>query len=814
MNKRNSVIILSILIMTILFSVIPSSVIATSTTIPVGFEGSVPGTSYSATIGGLGITSTPRAGSFNCTATYDRSGTRAFSMDGSNYAGWINLSYSPTSYLSKFSFYNNHINENSAVIYISFINKTSANGNMNIYMVKLTVTVTTLSIGYYNSANASVTITTGNYQRANNWDNYVSFEITNNIGDCQYIYNDIGGNMYYANGTVRDAIGVNTGKRIDSIYFSSNNQFMAIDDINVTLSDSYSGGDMMGCLDVTGLTQVGHFAYSSYTYSYPYLIKKYHVPVTTSLRAVNLECNLAQLSDDGNLANYGLYINGVYCGMPTCNYVTGDDVVFQWAVNVTLVDEAPVFVFYHSQKTSAGHYWKVGTSTYAGASDLDSDGDTTYYLAGSSYTPSSDYPGSYSMSSYGDLGMMWFCTGFTTTSTYSYGDSLGLSYYDYQNATGYVYDIQNPHGVVCQYTLSTTSRSYNCVIQLWINGTQSNLYGFPQSVTYPSGSIAISPITIGKYQFRLYSYHYVANATAWLTGTPGNYQIFINPKISNQFASYQVTCRYYHPQGLSGRVGVFTNSVDVNVYSKALYTYPLTTNASTTVYYSSNSSGAEYWQLFAYSTVYSPVGQYSIHYVRLTFAVEPAITVTPSTIKLGEGTTVRATHNMPGADVSIYMNNVLWQSVSGNQVTQMPYTPTKTGAINVTMKVRQNTSTVTLAYTMLYVTTADGGTGDGGIPGITRDLIPVEYRLYVGIGVIIGFTLLPTLVLLSYVKHSQSDIKIPALPLTVTTIIMSLIGFILTIVWGLMPWYSVFLILFVLILYLGILMYKGGNKED
>jgi hypothetical protein len=727
---------------------------------------------------------------------------------------FYNWSYSKTKYLTNYSWWiREYTNTNPYYNYYYFYNKThgSANilGSNNAIIVMAYYDDGFPKIYYYENG----VVNQLNTSKNNAWYRY-GWSIADDSGHCYYTNYS---SLYSEYGFVNNATQVTLNYRIDALKIISGFAVgggFGIDDLNYTISDSYSGGGTFpGCIDLTGYTQIGHFAYTTYTYNQPYIIKKYHIPVTTTIEAILLECNVQQISDDGDVGNYYAYVNGFSLGNPVCDYITGDEAIFEWDCSINLVDECPVFTFYHSQHTGAGVYWRIATTTFSGGEDLDSDEDTTYYLAGSGFVPSSDYPGSYSASSYGDLGMMWFCTGFSSTTEYEYGDTLGLSYWDYQNTTGYVYDIKNPNGVVCTYTLSTTSHAYTCRIELWKNGTQTNNYGFPQYISYPSGDIIIAPTTIGKYYFKLYSYHYLANITAWVTGTVGNYQIFINPKTSNQFSQYVVTCRYYHPQGLPGYVGVFDDILDVSTYSKAIHAYPISLNTSTDIYYSSNASTPEYWQLFSYSTAYVSVGQYSIHYVRLPFIFENSILVENSPLKLGESTYIRVIHTMPGSDISLYVNGINIGAVGGSQVTRTLYTPSKTGIHNASIRVTQNGTIVTLNYTLFSVTTATGDKPDDGLPGLTKELIPEEYRLYVGIGIIIGLTLLPTILYLSYAVKTQAQINIPPLPITIATIVLAIVGFILTIIWGLMPWYSVFLLLFVLILYLGILIYKKSGSE-
>lgn len=725
--------------------------------------------------------------------------------------GNITFSYSKTNYLTNFTPYVNWGGASGMGVYMYFYNKTWGRSNMDDYIVILYFGKNTGDIGYYENGILDLLI---DNVYSTGWVK-ASFNIESETGVCSYYTNCGAG--YHEDGFVNNATLVNLGYRIDRMFFISNSATtdFHIDDLNYTISNSYSSvPSSPGCTDLTPYSQIGHFAYTTYTYNYPYIIKKYFVPVTTTIKAVLLECNLAQISDDGDLFNYNLFINGLDIGHPICDYTNGDEVIFEWSCNVTLTDEYPVFTFYHSQHTSAGQYWKIGTSTFAGGSDLDSDGDTTYYLSASGFTPSSDYPGTYSASSWGDLGMMWFTTGFTTTTTYEYGDSLGLSYWNYLNATGYVYDINSPNGISCSYTLSTISKGYNCRIELWKNGTQTNTFNFPRYITYPSGAESISPTTIGKYHFKLYSYHYLANITAWVTGTLSNYHIFINPKTGNQFSNYVVSCRYYHPQGLNGFVGVFDNVEDVNTFSKALHTYPISLNTTTDISYSSNSSTSEFWQLFSYSTNgYTSVGQYATHYVKLPFIFSNTIEAESPTIKLGNVEMLDVTHTFPGCDIYVSVNGIKFTGVGGSQVSKLVYTPSKAGKYNASLIINQNGTNVLLDYTSFNVTTSTGDKPTDDLTNLITGIIPEEFKLPVGIVIIIIFSLLPIIIIITKAKESKSEIKIPGMVLTILCISFAWIGWTLDIMWGLLPWWSFFALIMILIFVL-LILYFIKNKEE
>jgi hypothetical protein len=809
----NRALILFVIISMLLVIIPSNNVLATSSTTLMSFAGT--GLSSQLSIGNPAnnslLTTTKISGTnFFTVSTNCYRGNRAYDLNGN---GYFNLSYSKTEYLTNISFFiDGHNVGGTGSITIFFYNKSYQSTYSTNYIIKLYGLRSDSKGYYYNSVGTQTAFDTSSAFVLGQYTTKYYVSITDALGDCDYK-----GNIGIIHGTVRNATQIIAGKRIDTIYITNNMGDYYIDEINFTTSTSYtqSGGILPGCIDLTGLVQVGHFAYTTYSYNFPYIIKKYFVPVTTTIKAILLECNGAQLSDDGDLSHYYCYVNGVSIGNPICDYTSGDELIFEWSCTVVLTNEAPVFTFYHSQHTSAGRYWQIATTTFSGGGDLDSDGDVSYYLANAGFTPSSSYPGSYSSSSLGDLGLEWFTTGFTPSTSYTYGDSLGLSYYDYSNATGYVYDIRNPNGIVCQYTLSTTSKAYNCKIELWKNGTQTNDYGFPQPINYPSGSVSISPTTIGKYYFKLYSFHYLKNITAWETGTPDNFQIFINPKTSNQFSNYAVTCRYYHAQGLKGRVAIFSSVIDVNDYSKALYSYPVNDNTSTIIHYSSNASTNEYWQLFALSSTYTSVGQYSVHYVRLPFVFENTIIPKANPIILSGKFLLDVTHTMPGSDIGVYINDIKIASVGGAQISTVEYKPIKAGLFNATLKIMQNGTLTMLNHTMLTVTSPSGGQGNQNDVTFTIvGLIPVEYRIYVGIGVIIAFIFMPMGFIFSMVGALAGrgiNITVPSLVTTVMTIFSGITGYILTIMWGLMPWYSVFLLLFVLILIVAIMWMRGGK---
>lgn len=106
---------------------------------------------------------------------------------------------------------------------------------------------------------------------------------------------------------------------------------------------------------------------------------------------------------------------------------------------------------------------------------------------------------------------------------------------------------------------------------------------------------------------------------------------------------------------------------------------------------------------------------------------------------------------------------------------------------------------------------------DDGIPDqnelgeIVGGLIPYPYDIMVGSGIIIGLIFLPIALVMGFNREFKTKIEIKSEIMIYMCIMTGFIGYVLTIVWGIFPWWTVFTLLFALILIFAIKWY--GHKS-
>jgi hypothetical protein len=270
---------------------------------------------------------------------------------------------------------------------------------------------------------------------------------------------------------------------------------------------------------------------------------------------------------------------------------------------------------------------------------------------------------------------------------------------------------------------------------------------------------------------------------------------------------------------------MFRDAEDVNDFSLASYTQEVGVNVSDTFVYLSTGEDAEYWRLFTERNgLYYGVGNVHAHLIRSGGIVDNSISwaFTDMEIEPGnpEGRNGQLVfyHIFLGADVRIVVNNAVIEQVGGRQTGTVFYMPVSEGLKNGTLVLNQNGTLVVLAYTdpLLVVTYAPGGGVPGG-EGIA-DIIPSEYHIWVAVGILLGFILLPFIVVssvFSKIKASRGvEIHVPATVYTISSTVSGVTGFVVTLYFGFLPWWTVFLLVFVLVMVAAImyLMKKGASE--
>lgn len=817
----NQKLILIIFISSLLLGLIPYEIVSSSSIIEfIGFEVSEGGA------GGQPFPVPPKTsiintdqcgGTFWVTTASAKTGSNGFEADG--YGFW-NLSYS--GFLTKFKtmmyFARTGGLGHNSYNYFYFYNKTYLEDNsMDITTAvsssanRLQYIMVGIRFNDYYSApnpqyNASALNSAGNWASIftlssyfSGWD-YFSFEITNSYGYCQYIISTNGLTpTYYRNDTVCNTTKIINEYKIDSCYiYGDTYLYNYIDDVYLNISTSYTVGVTTECgIDLSAYSKVGiDITPQTMDLSYPTFQKVHYTNSYGYLYAISLAVNPSMFDLDPNTANYIAEVIGFNLGGADCFYNDGYQYRLIWLCNIDLgerVEGIPSgrkidIMFTHDVLIGSSKYWQV---CFGGDGvDLDSDGEVFFKLWNNARTKI-----------YYDVGVSYY---FDPSTQYQppdsiYSDSLGFQNWITKNSTGYYYDINQPEGIVCSYLLSQISAPYQNKIIVLKNGSYHQNF---TNLIFNSGVVGLCPDTIGTYTFKLYNFHYIDNLTAYVGGTPNLYFISSNPIVTNPYETYNIFYRYYNPLGLKGVIGIFENYLQRSSFVYAESNFPVDNNQTSYVVYPSGSINNEYLTLFINSS-YKQAVAYAVHYIRDNNIMENNIYVSPDTVKLGNSLMIYGSHKFPSSEVSIFVNGIEKFSVKDEQTFNRTFLASTSDRYNISLRLKQNGSWVTLKYCFADVTEE---TGEGEL--IFGIGIEPPYSYFAGIFIVIISTLSPLLILGIIKKDSSFDLStIPQF----LYLIMAVVGFIISILLGFFPTWSVIVLVIVGALIITILYLKGNS---
>jgi hypothetical protein len=801
-------------------------VMATSSTQTENFEGGVAGTQLSLAQSHSGMFNTYRPkGDCNVTAVQKRSGLKSYYVGTGSSTGEWNFSYSKTNYLTNMTFYS-YVASTYPTNYFYFFNSTHypmSYSNVTGSKCIVYLRYTSGQIHYYDDTGTPVLIGTLN---AGAWE-YTRFNVQDNLGDVNYKTSTSSWHV----GVARNPSQIANNYRIDRCFIVGTLASEYFDDLNFTLSDSYAGSAISGCTDFSGDIPIGSFGYGSFVVKDTHVSTRYNIPVTTTVKGVEIQIMPDQYAIADDASTYTCSINGVSIGHPVCFFNESYYVVVQWTCNIAVTDTTLNFDFENTQyyatvqQGTQHQYWDVGCGI-SDTNDLNGDNEVGFYYQDNSvvYHWTYIFGIPFFVPTYGagttflgrDLGMRYWCTGFATSQTYNYPSSLGLAGYSSSNVTGYLYDRSLGYNTIFgSYTLGSKTLSYS--LHLYLNGTQIYKYGFPMTCRYPGSGFGFAPDTIGKYRIQMNSTHRIANVTAYVYNYPSIYWIKTNPSVSDQYVQYFVNYSYNQPQGYPGGIAMDYFIEVLNTFTKCVYQrHPIVSNTSSGFAWLSNSTNAELWGLYTDVSSYSLVAT-AKHIVRLPSVYANEIKTARSSYSASSDTihnhnlsiTISGTHIFPGGNVQVDVNGIFLGYVGDNQYFVVDYRPSKFGVFNASLILTQNGTSVLIATCNFTVTSSDTPTTIPSNEFNWINPIPSEYRLYLGLGFIIFMLFLPFIVVASIQKKVQVQLPISSLVMEIACVITGVLGWIITIIWGLMPWYSVFVVIFVLILVWAILYYSG-----
>jgi hypothetical protein len=279
-----------------------------------------------------------------------KTGTKSFRFEGSGTgtAGQFNFTYSPSAFLTSFSYSVYHTySSGNADIYEKYYDNSS---NLIISFWKHFASPSTLTMYYYDYLHVAHVLGGGTGRHE------ISFTFTAN-DSVTYVYDStvIVDTPY----TILDTPRINKCVFSDSAVAGySKNDF---DDLNMTYDNAfptggtgtYPYGDVSlfdsNCEEYSQTFTSATYTSGGHTYDGEVIEQLYDFDVNQVIHAVDLYVSTDQIGYvSGNVLEYELTINGVYVGSPTYIFLDNDLVsyVIRWYnINVNITNDKPLFEF-------------------------------------------------------------------------------------------------------------------------------------------------------------------------------------------------------------------------------------------------------------------------------------------------------------------------------------------------------------------------------------------------------------------------------------------------------------------------------------
>ena len=785
-----------------LISIIPyDSVGATSITYSVSFESGTPGNPYSDSH----IVTKKMGGTNFVVGTTKKTGSKGFDIIDSY--GYINLTYGVTSFLTNFSVYCYGAGTGTVgrTIYFYFYNATHGSITNNIIQWEWAIASPSVFYIWTNHVKTDVV-----HPSTVSWERYF-FSILDGTGTCKYGYNGGKGVDYFANNCTQ----IGLDYRIDRLYISSSGTPAtpsSIDDLNFTISTSYSlgGGGSGGCIDISDVDYYsknieimdGYMDVSS-----PFIEFTSHSSLSLTPEVFELWVGSALYEGDSDTSNYFLYINGVSCGNPICFYLlSGQTYVLQWDLSSIspIDDEVLIFELAHSITFDGNNYWNIAIATAnliygppsptmityknTGTNGV-LDGTPIYYgscwkLYFSAFgTPEDEENTDF------DVGINLI--GFNTHPTYNtpYSFIYETIYFEvFSNRTDNYYHLNISKGAI----------------------TQGNEQGFPRDVYSYHVIHGYTPTTEGNYTVSLCkdSNNAIVDHKHFnITTKTVDYAIFTFPNPSNTGVNHGVTVyisddtvfQSFYVSGVvdedlvnnfnSSNRKIKVGTLDGNKFwSTSLVTFAI--------------SGWEYWRLWGTNdnVTFIPLTSPYLHYVNsLTQNNYIRTSLTNGEGYTGESFNVYGQHSYILSQLSVYLDNKPIKDVSLNVSFLIPYTFSNVGTHTFSLRVFNDGVWEIVDSVVVSIVIKPSGSGELG------GFLPAPYSYIMGAIITIVLMILPSIALGKIgISGSESLKYVP--------IFSGTTGFILSCLIGFFPWYSIFALLFVLILII-VALYLAKSKQ-
>ena len=802
--------LIAFFIVVCMLSMIPySSVKAISITHSASFEGTVLGSWYHDSNITTNRTSSLATTKVDITTTC-KYGTRGLEYygNGGNVKGFMNFTYSLSQFMTNFSSWFIYSGDNNPanIMYMTFYNSTLQHSYVMGSPTTRGIIIIKLERSTGNMIVNGVTVT----KAFAIWQSFY-WKITNDLGDMEWGFNTTkGGATTYNNATL-----INSGARIDRCYIQSASQIttnqLYFDNVLYVESPSYTvGGTGGGCIDVSDMDYYSKNieVFDSYLdISSPFIEFTSHSSLSLTPEVFELWVGSALYDGDSDTSNYFLYINGIPCGNPECFYLlSGQTYVLQWDLSSIspISEEVLTFELAHSITFDGTHYWNIARATANLMYGAPSPTMITYTNTGTNGVLDGNpiYSGS--------CWKLYFSAFGTPENEENTEFDVGINligfntHPTYNTPYSYIYET-----IYFEVFSNRTDNYYHLNISKGAT-TQGNEQGYPKDIYSYHIIHGFTPITNGNYTVSLCkdSNNAIVDHKHFnITTKTTDYAIWTFPNPSFGGVNHGVTVyisddtifQNYYVSGVvdEDNVNIFNLSnrkilvgtLDGNKYwSTSLLTFAV--------------SGWEYWRLWGTNDNVSfiPLTSPYVHYVNSIAQYNYIRTsLTNGEGYTGESFNVYGQHSYILSQLSVYLDNKPIKDVSKNVSFLIPYSFSNVGTHTFSLRVFNDGEWEIVDSVVVSITIKPSEKGELGT------FLPPPYSYIMGAILTIVLMILPTIAL-GKIGVAQGE------TLKYVPIFSGTVGFILSCLIGFFPWYSIFALLFVLILIITVL-YLSKKKE-
>jgi hypothetical protein len=796
-----------------LLTIIPYDVVtSTSVTEIENFENGVVGTQLTYAQSTSGDMMTKRySGLFNVSSSYKRSGSKGFNC-GMTYptgssSGWFNYSYSKSSYLTNYSFYSHCYGSMQSYMY--FYNDTNQGHNISVSNVSWSKCIVALwfdgtgdHLYYYDDlgVNNIISWSEGSIK-------HIYFKVEDATGLFEYGFESV--NLHSKSCCNPSAISNNW--RIDRVIIKSNTVVYGIsfDDLNFTTSTSYTvgGGGSGGCISTTGLDYYSKNIEVMDGYidiATPYIEFTSHSTLSITPEVFELWVGSALYEGDSDTSNYFLYINGLSAGNPVCFYLlSGETYVMQWDLSTfsPISEEVLIFEVAHTITFDGTYYWNIAKVT---ASSPPSPTQITYRNTGTNGVLDG------SLYYYGSCWKLFYSAFGTPEEEENNDFDVGINLIGFNTHSIYATQYCYIYDTIYFEVFSNRTDTYYHINISKGSSTIGNEQGFPKDIYSYHIIHGFTPSSQGNYTVSLCrdsNNEIVDHEHFNVTSKTVDYAIWTFPNPSNTGTNHGVgvyisddsTFLNFYISGVvdSDNVNNYTLSdrkikvgtLDINKYwSTSLVTFAI--------------GGWEYWRMWGTNDNVSfiPLTSIYLHYVN-TFTTNNYIrtSLTNGEGYVGESFNVYGLHGYILSQLQVYLDNKPIKDVSTNVSFLIPYSFSSVGTHTFSLRILNDGEWEVVDSVIVSIVIKPSGEDD------FSGFLPAPYSYLMGAIVTIMFMILPSIALGKIGISGSETLKyVPIFSGTVGFIVSCLIGF--------FPWYSIFALLFVLILII-VVLYLSKNKQ-